>query len=120
MLRIMAIGDVTSPAAASWLASHLWEARRQHNVDLVVVNAENAGFIIGPSADCAQKLLDGGADVLTGGTHILQNFSLHKVLEENARVLRPINYPSAAPGFGYAVVTAKGYRILVLNAAKRV
>lgn len=120
MLRIMAIGDVTSPAAASWLSARLWEVRRQHSVDFLIVNAENAGFIIGPGADCANQLLEGGADVLTGGNHMLQNFSLHKVLEEGKRILRPLNYPDAAPGFGYTVETAKGYRILVINALGRV
>ena len=120
MLRIMAIGDVTSPAAALWLSSRLWEVRRQHSIDLLLVNAENAGFIMGPSADSAKRLLEGGADVLTGGNHMLQNFSLHKTLEENPRILRPINYPAAAPGLGYTVVDAKGYRVLVLNALGRV
>ena len=120
MLRIMAIGDVTSPAAASWLSARLWEVRRQHSVDFLIVNAENAGFIIGPGADCANQLLEGGADVLTGGNHMLQNFSLHKVLEEGKRILRPLNYPDAAPGFGYPGETAKVYRILVINALGRV
>ncbi|MBP3436389.1 MAG: YmdB family metallophosphoesterase [Clostridia bacterium] len=120
MLRIMAIGDITSPAAAEWLASRLWDIRKEHAIDFLLVNAENAGFVMGPSADTAKNLLESGADVVTGGNHTLQNFALHNMLEANSRVLRPINLPAAAPGVGYTVAEAKGYRVLVINAMGRV
>ncbi len=119
MLRIMAIGDVTSPKAAEALAKKLWEIRRTHKIDFLAVNAENAGFIVGPSPESAKLLLDSGADVLTGGNHILQNNRLHSLLENDSRVLRPVNYPDAAPGTGYTVLSANGYRILVINAMGR-
>ena len=120
MFRFMAIGDVTSPAAARALAAALWRVRKEYALDFVTVNAENAGFIIGPTAEIATALLDGGADVLTGGNHILQNLSLQATLENDSRILRPANYPDAAPGFGYTVVPAKGLRILVGNLLGRV
>lgn len=120
MLRYMAIGDVTSPKAATALASSLWRIRKEHMIDFVAVNAENAGFIIGPTAEQARALLDGGADVLTGGNHILQSPSLFGMLENDRRVLRPANYPDTAPGFGYTVLPAKGYRLLVANLLGRV
>ncbi len=120
MLRYMAIGDVVSPKAAYALAHALWDIRRTHKIDFVAVNAENAGFIIGPSPELASRLLDGGADVLTGGNHTLQNAALHGVLENDTRVLRPANYPDSAPGQGYAILDAKGYRVLVGSVLGRV
>lgn len=120
MLRILAIGDVTSPAAADFLAGKLWQVRHKHQVDLVSVNAENAGFVIGPTKEVAYRLLGSGADVLTGGNHMLQNFSLYGMLEEDGRILRPANYPAAAPGLGYTILDAKGYRVLVINLMGRV
>lgn len=120
MLRFMAIGDVTSPRAAEALAASLWHIRRLHRIDVLAVNAENAGFIVGPTPDIAKKLLDSGADVLTGGNHMLQNPTLRGTLENDGRVLRPLNYPAAAPGFGETVVEGKGYRILVVNLLGRV
>ena len=120
MLRIMTIGDVTSPVAATALAGKLWEIRRTHRIDFLAVNPENAGFIIGPSADTARTLLDKGADLLTGGNHTLQNQSLHALLENDNRVIRPANLPAAAPGVGYTILSANGYRILAVNALGRV
>ena len=119
-MRILAIGDVTDPRAAAHLAARLWEIRRSLSIDFVAVNAENAGFIVGPDPDVATALLDGGADVLTGGNHTLQKKGLFSLLENDKRVLRPANYPPEAPGAGYAILDAKGYRLLVMNAVGRV
>ena len=120
MLRYMAIGDVTSAKAAQALARALWDIRKQYRIDFVAVNAENAGFIVGPSRETADLLLSGGADVLTGGNHTLQNTSLHTALENDTRLLRPANYPDTAPGQGYTILDAKGYRVLVANFLGRV
>ena len=120
MLRYMAIGDVTSPKAASALSAALWDIRRNHRIDFVAVNAENAGFIIGPSPEIARRLLESGADVLTGGNHMLQNMALQGMMDSDARVLRPANYPDTAPGSGYTILDGKGYRILVISLLGRV
>ncbi|MCQ2385251.1 MAG: YmdB family metallophosphoesterase [Clostridia bacterium] len=120
MIRIMAIGDVTSPAAAEALSLGLWDIRKKYNVDFVTVNGENAGFIMGPTPEIAYKLIHGGADVITGGNHTLQNLYLHDMIDKDRRLIRPVNYPAAAPGAGYTVAYAKGYRILVMNVLGRV
>ena len=120
MLRIMTIGDVTSPTAASALADKLWEIRRAHRIDFLAINPENAGFIIGPSADTAKMLLDRGADLLTGGNHTLQNQSLHALLDSDERLIRPANLPAEAPGAGYTILSANGYRLLAVNVLGRV
>lgn len=120
MIKLLAIGDVTSPRAAEALAASLWEIRKKHGVDFVSVNAENAGFIMGPTPEVAHLLLNAGADVLTGGNHILQNQFLHGMLENDTRVLRPANYPAAAPGAGYTLSDVRGYRLLTVNVMGRV
>lgn len=120
MLNIMAIGDITSPRAAENLSAVLWRVRREYKLDFVAVNAENGGTVMGPTPEIAYQLLSSGADVLTGGNHTLQNNYLHAMLEKDSRLLRPLNYPAAAPGFGYTVLDAKGYRVLVMNAMGRV
>ena len=115
-MKILAIGDVTSPTGASHLEKKLWSIRKQYGIDFCVVNGENASFITGISRDGAEKLLRSGADVITGGNHTLHNNSAHAMLEEVPEVLRPVNFGDAAPGHGYVVVNTGAYRILVINA----
>ncbi len=121
MTKILMLGDVTSPVAAERLAAVLPAYRAKNGIDLVTVNAENGGFILGPTPDTAKLLLGAGADVLTGGNHTMQNYSLLAEIDAMPTVLRPANYPAAAPGNGAAIVrTAQGVRVLVISLLGRV
>lgn len=115
-MKILAVGDVTSPGGAAHLEKNLWGVREKYGIDLCVVNGENASFITGIGADGAEKLLRSGADVITGGNHTMQNTAAHGALEENPLLLRPINYGNGAPGRGYTVVDTGACRVLVINA----
>lgn len=115
-MKILMVGDVTDPAGVQYLKEHLWEERRRRGIDFVAVNAENASFIGGADQTLAELLLEAGADVLTGGNHTMQRLSVHAFLENDGRMLRPLNYPAAVAGRGYTILDAQGYRMLVLNA----
>ena len=120
-MKILMLGDVTSPQAADYLVSALPEARARLGADFVTVNAENAGFIIGPTPELARKLLSSGADVLTGGNHTLQNYDMLASIDEMRRVLRPANYPQRTEGNGYCIKeTAGGVRVLTVSLLGRV
>lgn len=115
-MRILAIGDITSQGGVSHLERTLWAVRRKYGVDLCVVNAENAGFIVGAGPEAAEVLLRSGADVLTGGNHTLQNFAARDMLDEVGEVLRPINYPRGTVGHGSVIVNTGACRALVISA----
>ena len=115
-MRILAIGDVTSPLGLSHLAKNLWKYREENKIDFVIVNGENASFITGISEEGAVKLLRGGADCITGGNHTLKNRRVYTYIEEERALLRPINFGDSAPGRGYAILDACGYSVLVINA----
>ena len=115
-MRILAIGDVTSPEGLAHLSKNLWKYREENKIDFVIVNGENASFITGISEEGAVKLLRGGADCITGGNHTLRNRKVYTYIEEERALLRPINFGDAAPGRGYAILDACGYSVLVINA----
>ncbi len=115
-MKILALGDIIAPAAVDYLCRRLRDARRTYGADLVIINAENASFLAGIRPDAAERLLEAGADVLTGGNHTLQSRDAWDMLDSNPRVLRPLNYPADVSGYGSTIVTAAGKRVLVLNA----
>ena len=115
-MKILAIGDVTSPAGAEHLKNNLWRVRRELGVDFCIVNGENASFVSSISPDAAELLLRSGADVITGGNHTMQNRAAYTFLDDTREMLRPINFGDGAPGRGYTILDANGYRILVINA----
>jgi metallophosphoesterase (TIGR00282 family) len=115
-LKILVVGDVTSPKGIEHLKNNLWQIRKKHGIDFCVVNGENASFITGISKELAEELLRAGADCITGGNHTLQNKSVYTYLDDSREVLRPINFGDSAPGRGYTILDAQRYRILVINA----
>lgn len=115
-MRILVIGDVTSPRGAEHLEKNLWKFREREGIDFCVVNGENASFITGISGELADKIILAGADVITGGNHTLHNKAAYRYLDDSDKVLRPINFGDGAPGRGYVIAEAQGYRILVINA----
>ena len=115
-MKILAIGDVTSPGGVEHLEKNLWAVREKYGIDFCIVNGENASFITGISREGAEKLLRSGADVITGGNHTMQNYGAHKLLDEESAVLRPINYGRQAPGRGYTIVDTGLCRVLVVSA----
>lgn len=115
-LRILAIGDVTSPAGLEHLKRNLWKFREEKKIDFCVVNGENASFITGISPEGATELLRSGADCITGGNHTMQNKAAYTYLDETREILRPINFGSSAAGRGYTILDCNGYRMLVISA----
>ena len=115
-LKILVIGDVTSPAGVEHLAKNLWKFREKNRVDFCIVNGENASFITGISPVLAEKLLRGGADCITGGNHTMHNKAAYSFLEQTREMVRPANFGGTAPGRGYTILDCNGYRILVINA----
>ncbi len=115
-MKILAIGDVTSPKGVEHLQKNLWREREKRNIDFCIVNGENASLITGISPEAAELLLRSGADVITGGNHTMRNKAAYTYLDEEPCILRPINFGDGAPGKGFGIYDASGYRLLVINA----
>ena len=115
-MKILCIGDVTSPRGVEHLRHNLWRVRKENGIDFCIVNCENASVITGASAMDAETLLASGADCLTGGNHTLRNKSVYTYLDDTEAMLRPINFGEGTPGHGYAILDCNGYKMLVINA----
>ena len=115
-MKILCIGDVTSPRGVEHLRQNLWGVRRREGIDFCIVNCENASVITGASANDAEVLFSAGADCLTGGNHTLRNRSVYTYLDDTEAMLRPINFGDAVAGHGYAILDCNGYKIMVINA----
>ena len=114
-MKILALGDVVGGEAIELLHQKLWSIRRQHRIDFVIANGENATEIRGLCARDAHKLLDCGIDVITLGNHAFGLRDIYPLLDSTDRIVRPANYPPEAPGCGYTVADVNGYRALCIN-----
>jgi 2',3'-cyclic-nucleotide 2'-phosphodiesterase len=120
-MRILMVGDVVGKPGRRAVAALVPDLRRQEQIDIVIVNAENSAGGRGLTPDTAEELLGSGADVLTSGNHVFHQKDIVPYLEMDVPVLRPLNYPPGVPGRGHTIVrTANGTQVLVVNLCGRV
>ena len=116
-MKILFIGDVFGKPGRRALRRHLPEIKDRFDPELTVVNAENAAGGFGVTASVLDELLEGGEiDLLTSGNHVWDKREALDLIQDEARLLRPHNYPEKTPGSGWAVVTgSNGVEVGVLN-----
>lgn len=113
-MRILCVGDVCGSVGCEFAAKVLPSLKREHNIELTVVNGENSADGNGITPQSAEHLFSIGADVITGGNHSLRRREVHHLLDENAFLLRPHNIASDY-GSGYALVDLGRVRAAVIN-----
>ena len=120
-MRALLIGDVIGKPGRQALERFVIPLRKELGVDLVVVNCENSAGGLGVTPLVAEEMFKAGADVLTSGNHVWKKPEALQLLKLDHRVLRPANYPAAAPGSGAVVIeTLGGQKVGILNIQGRV
>ena len=118
--RILFVADVVGHPGREAVKAILHRLKKEVGADLAIVNGENAAGGFGLTAKIAAELKAAGADVITTGNHVFAQKDFAPELPGLERVLRPANYPPAAPGQGSCVVEASGRKVLVMNLMGRI
>jgi metallophosphoesterase (TIGR00282 family) len=120
-LNILCIGDIVGRPGKRVLADNLAAIVKQHDIDCVVANAENAAGGSGLTFQIYDKLLKYGVHIITLGDHTYKKKEIIPVLEKNDNITRPANFSKYAAGKDFALYkTAKGPTIAVVPLIGRV
>ncbi len=120
-MRILFVGDIVGKAGRQAIHGILERVVRDHGIEFAIANGENAAGGMGITPPIAIEILDQGADVLTSGNHIWAKKEILPFLDEESRLLRPLNYPPNVPGRGAGVFhTKNGQKVGVINLEGRV
>ncbi len=115
-IKILFIADIVGDEGFIVTEKYIGEYKAAHNIDLTIANGENAASGKGMTRRIAQNCYDIGIDVITSGNHIWDKHKFYQTLEEDERVLRPMNYPPGCPGRGsYIATTKNNIQIGVIN-----
>jgi len=123
-LNILFVGDIFGSAGRRIVREHIDHVCEANNVELLIINAENAAGGFGVTPQIAEELFDLGADVLTTGNHVWDKRELIEYMnsapagsqDRPRRVLRPANFERGVPGFGvFEGVTKSGVTYAVVN-----
>ena len=128
-MNILFVGDIFGSAGRRIVREHIGHVRKAHDVDLVVINAENAAGGFGVTPQIAEDLFDLGADVLTTGNHVWDkrelidylNSAPEDSMDRPRRVIRPANLQPGLPGYGvFEGTTQSGVDYAVIQLMGRV
>ncbi|WP_283967485.1 TIGR00282 family metallophosphoesterase [Tritonibacter sp. AK171] len=120
-MRILFLGDVMGRAGRAAVSETLPRLREEWRLDFVVVNGENASNGMGLSGEHAKILFEAGADCVTLGDHAFDQKDMLQYIEQDSRIVRPLNFAKSAPGRGHRLFTARGgQKVLVLQALGQV
>jgi metallophosphoesterase (TIGR00282 family) len=115
-VRILFVGDVVGRPGRDVVERRLRPLRTELEVDVCILNGENAADGIGITPRLAEQLLAAGADAITLGNHTWRRTEIAPYLGTSARVIRPANFAASSPGRGLAVVPARnGTPVAVIN-----
>jgi metallophosphoesterase (TIGR00282 family) len=118
--RILFVADVVGHPGRDAVKALLPALKKDVGADLVIVNGENSAGGFGLTSKIAAELKHAGADVITTGNHVFAQKDFVPELPHLENVLRPANYPPAAPGQGSCVIEAAGQQVLVMNLMGRI
>jgi metallophosphoesterase (TIGR00282 family) len=120
-MKILFIGDIVGSPGREAVKILLPQLEKEHGLDFIIANAENAAGGSGITSRVAEELFTSGIDVITSGDHIWKKREIFEIIDKEARILRPINFPAGAPGRGRGLFqTKKGLKVGVINIQGRV
>jgi metallophosphoesterase (TIGR00282 family) len=120
-MRILFVGDVVGKPGRQAVTKLVPALRRERRLDFIIVNGENSAHGAGLTAATVSELLLAGVDVVTSGDHVWDQKGFEQDIGRFDQVIRPINFPSGAPGRGSVVVNlGDRFSVGVINVLGRV
>ncbi len=119
-MKILVVGDIVGAPGRKAFAQVCAALRSEGRIDIAIVNAENAAGGRGLTRALGEELFEAGADVLTTGDHVWDQKEIKSYLEQEYRVVRPLNMPPACPGKGFTTINTDFGPLSVVDLVGRV
>jgi len=120
-MKVLFIGDIVGKTGRHAVKALLPSLVDKYKIDLVIANAENIAGGFGLTEPLVAELFRIGVHVITTGNHVWDKKDFVHYIAKDNRVLRPLNYPPGAPGFGSVIFNSPGgVKVGVINISGRI
>ncbi|MCX5750188.1 MAG: TIGR00282 family metallophosphoesterase [Candidatus Saganbacteria bacterium] len=119
-MNILFIADIIGSPGRKVIKQFLPGIKEEFAIDLVIANGENSAGGYGITAEVYHELMENGIEVFTMGNHIWQKKEFIQNIQNFPKVIKPANYPPAAPGQNYFLADVKGTTVGIFNLEGRV
>lgn len=115
-MKMLYIGDIMGETGMRVVEHCLPHLRQDHEIDLVIAQAENVSEGKGITVRDFERLKAMGIDFCTGGNWTMHRDEIYPALNDpNEPIIRPANYPSGTPGLGYKYVNTNAGPVLIIS-----
>lgn len=115
-MKILYIGDIVAKIGRRAVAQVLPELKNEKQIDFVIAQSENMSTGNGLTIKAVNEMREAGVDFFSGGNHSFRKKEFNPYFEDSSiPVIRPANYPSKAPGRGWAIADTPFGKVLVIN-----
>ena len=118
-LRVIFLGDIVGRAAREKVVNNLPSIKKDHNIDFAIVNGENSAGGFGITEDICKDLFSAGVDCITTGNHLWDQREILDYINDEPKLIRPVNFPKNTPGEGFRIFEINKGKILVINVMGR-
>jgi len=120
-MKTLFVGDIVGKVGRMATKALLPAIVDRYKIDLVIANGENAAGGFGITDKIVSEILSYGIHIITTGNHVWDKKEFIAQITKEDRLLRPLNYPPEAPGYGSIVFTLfNGEKVGVVNISGRV
>lgn len=120
-MKIVYLGDVVAKSGREKVVKIIPQLKQDWKYDALIVNVDNAAHGFGCTPKTAKQLLEAKVNALVTGDHVWDQKELLSFLDEDKRIIRPINYPDNLPGGGARIIPVDtGKKLLVTEVVGRV
>ncbi|AYC29307.1 TIGR00282 family metallophosphoesterase [Paenisporosarcina cavernae] len=114
-MRVLFIGDIVGSMGREMVEEYLPRLKKKYQIDVVIVNGENAAAGRGITKKIYQDLLYMGVDVVTMGNHTWDQKEIFDFIDDVDYLIRPANFSKDAPGRGMTSISKSGTTLSVIN-----
>lgn len=118
-MKVLFIGDIVGSVGRKALKENLPALKTEHNPDFIIVNGENAAGGKGITRAIANEFFELGVHGVSMGNHTWDNKDIFEWIDEEPRLIRPVNYPEGTPGTGYVTLKANNKELMLVNVMGR-
>ena len=120
-MKVLFIGDIVGKVGRVTTKALLPTIVNRYKIDFIIANGENLAGGFGITDKTALELFKLGVHVITTGNHVWDKKEFVSQIAKMDNILRPLNYPPDAPGYGSIVHHfPNGLKVAVINISGRV
>jgi metallophosphoesterase (TIGR00282 family) len=115
MIKVLFFGDIFGRSGRKIIISQLPLLKKEFRADLCLANCENLASGRGITERTVLELFDAGIDAFTSGNHLWDKKDAIPFLEHEKRIIKPHNYPAAAVGNPWHILsTPQGEKLAII------